>query len=34
MEMKGIMKYTFHFGSKQAGVLENTLEPFPAVQVV
>ena len=27
--MKGSMKYTFHFSFEQAGMLENTLQPFP-----
>ena len=34
MEMKRSMKYTFHFGFKHAGVLENTFQSFPADWVV
>ena len=34
MKMKGSMKYMLHFGFKQAGVLKNTFQPFPAGLVV
>ena len=34
MKMKGSMKYTFHFGFKPAGILENTFHPLPTDWVV